>query len=319
MNVICPNCSTEFSIPDNVYVPGRKARCSVCQHVFPLPDAPGFGAPAAPVAETGPVPPDEDELDSFLDREQGDGPAQAALEEETEDDSFARQQADFDADMNALLGKASEAQSDFVEVGRAERKETTEKPKKGKKKLVFLLLFLILLGGAGYFAYTTFFAGGKTKSVEPGPDVQVSDIAPDTVAKVSKLDLKSSGVKYEYIRNDKLGPILVMQGRVVNHFDGPKDYITVEARLLNSKGEVLKAQKQVCGVMLTPLQLSALGQRELIKALNNRIEIMANNVNVLPGQDVPFMVVFVYPPSSAVEIEVSVVDAADPPSAGTAP
>ena len=278
---------------------------------------PAWAPRRPPRPRPGPVPPDEEELDSFLD--EGLGSAQAAVEEESEDDPFAKQQADFDADMNALLGKSAAAQSDFVEVGRVDKKEAVEKPKKGKKKLIFLLLFLVLLGGAGYFAYTTFFTGSTTKSVQPGEDVQVSDIPQDTVAKVSKLDLKSAGVKYEYIRNDKLGPILVMQGRVVNHFDSPKDYITIEARLLNSKGEVLKAQKQVCGVLLTPLQLSALGQRELIKALNNRIEIMANNVNVLPGQDVPFMVVFVYPPSSAVEIEVSVVDAEDPPAAGTAP
>jgi hypothetical protein len=268
------------------------------------------------------VPPDEGEPDSNAGADPGGEPdsfIQAGVEEEFEEEVFAKPQSNFESDMNAMLGKASDSRRDFGEAGRAEKKKATaEKPAKGKKKFIFILLFLIVLGGAGYFAYTTFFSG-TVKPVEPGPGVEVFEVAPDTVAKVSKLDLKSGGVKYEYIRNDKLGPILVLQGRVVNHFETPKDYITIEARLLNSKGEMLKAQKQVCGVTLTPLQLSALGQRELIKALNNRIEIMANNVNVLPGQDVPFMVVFVYPPSSAVEIEVSVVDAADPPASGGAP
>jgi hypothetical protein len=65
------------------------------------------------------------------------------------------------------------------------------------------------------------------------------------------------------------------------------------------------------------LQLSELGQKELDKALGDRIQIMSNNINVMPGVDVPFMVVFVFPPTDAVELEVSVIDASDPPAAGS--
>lgn len=38
MIVTCPNCSTKFNLPDANAIPGAKLRCSVCKHVFPLPE-----------------------------------------------------------------------------------------------------------------------------------------------------------------------------------------------------------------------------------------------------------------------------------------
>lgn len=38
MIVTCPNCSTKFNLPDANATPGAKLRCSVCKHVFPLPE-----------------------------------------------------------------------------------------------------------------------------------------------------------------------------------------------------------------------------------------------------------------------------------------
>lgn len=39
MIVTCPQCDTFFSMPDELYKPGRKARCSQCANVFRLPEA----------------------------------------------------------------------------------------------------------------------------------------------------------------------------------------------------------------------------------------------------------------------------------------
>lgn len=38
MNVVCPSCETTFSFPDDIYQVGKKVRCSICKHVFPLPE-----------------------------------------------------------------------------------------------------------------------------------------------------------------------------------------------------------------------------------------------------------------------------------------
>ncbi|UZP68474.1 zinc-ribbon domain-containing protein [Desulfovibrio mangrovi] len=45
MHVTCPNCSTKYNLPDSMFKPGAKARCTVCKHMFPL-----AGEKAAPRA-----------------------------------------------------------------------------------------------------------------------------------------------------------------------------------------------------------------------------------------------------------------------------
>ncbi len=48
MLISCPKCETTFSLPDGLFRPGRKARCSNCGYIFPmaLPEAQPAAAPA---------------------------------------------------------------------------------------------------------------------------------------------------------------------------------------------------------------------------------------------------------------------------------
>ena len=55
------------------------------------------------------------------------------------------------------------------------------------------------------------------------------------------------------------------------------------------------------------------GEQDIEQALANKIDIMATNTNVLPGGEVPFMVVFYSPPDNAAEFGVKVIDARIPP------
>jgi translation elongation factor EF-G len=59
-------------------------------------------------------------------------------------------------------------------------------------------------------------------------------------------------------------------------------------------------------------QLQVLGEQDIEQALANKIDIMATNTNVLPGGEVPFMVVFYSPPDNAAEFGVKVIDAKVP-------
>ncbi len=59
MIIACPKCDTSFSLPDELFRPGRKARCSHCGNVFPMaePDPePGLGisAPVSPPSAPAP-------------------------------------------------------------------------------------------------------------------------------------------------------------------------------------------------------------------------------------------------------------------------
>ncbi|MDR2892834.1 MAG: zinc-ribbon domain-containing protein [Deltaproteobacteria bacterium] len=432
MITTCPNCHTEFNIPDAAYRPGRKARCAVCSHVFVLPETPGVTAPSAqpvqieqpvqpeqaiqppqtgvaePAAQTrqqpglaaAPEQPEEDDLtpmgaafDDLLrhdpepdQAEESDEPEQPepaqpgnqaaaqSAKPEQPDNLDVEAAVDFganyaaaaeasavgwtaaeaetdgeatpdpagpknfsDSELDAVLNatafksafKAAEAalKSDDSKNGdrneaRRERGgrraaaeasvEPAAEPAGRGKKTFLLLAVLICLAGVGFGGYYIFQSFSSSGTSGDGNTEAIS-MDPAALEKVRHLDVQSNGIKYDYISNERLGKILVLEGKVTNNYSTPKDNIVVEARLLNSKGVVLKSQRQICGVLLTPLQLTALGQQELLKALNNRIEIMANNINVVPGASVPYMVVFIYPPDDTVEFEVSAVDASDPP------
>ncbi|MDR3175046.1 MAG: zinc-ribbon domain-containing protein [Desulfovibrio sp.] len=56
MIIVCPRCETTFSLPDELYKPGRKSRCSHCAYVFPMPRLPFPGEGGQ--EELPPLPPE---------------------------------------------------------------------------------------------------------------------------------------------------------------------------------------------------------------------------------------------------------------------
>ncbi len=38
MIITCPNCKTQFNLPETQIISNSKLRCSICKHVFPLPE-----------------------------------------------------------------------------------------------------------------------------------------------------------------------------------------------------------------------------------------------------------------------------------------
>ena len=120
------------------------------------------------------------------------------------------------------------------------------------------------------------------------------------------------GVRQYNISNEKLGNISVVEGKVVNGFNQPRELIRIEASLYDSAGNALVSKQQLAGTSLSLFQLQVLGEQDIEQALANKIDIMATNTNVLPGGEVPFMVVFYSPPDNAAEFGVKVIDARIP-------
>lgn len=316
MIVTCPNCETQFNLADELYVPGRKARCSVCSFVFILPALAAPGIPAAAPAgasdaehvsldkmDTSGSP----DLESILAAEESEYEAEKAV-----DQPLPRELGDiedYDARLKAM--------------------QKTKNKQGGCLKRLFLLLALfICLGGLGAGVYVIYFQGQiklpfalpfELPFEIPGVvtktgDGEQSDPVAGRIANIDKVkDLLLIDVQHRYVQNVKLGPLVVITGKVRNNFSTPKEMIRVEASLLDKKGKALATQHQYCGVVVPDLQLQVLGQKELAQALDNRFDILANNINVQPGVEIPFMVVFVYPPSNMAEYTVVVSDVSDPP------
>lgn len=254
MIVICPNCETTFSMPDELYRPGRKARCSQCSFVFPLPPR------EEPAASPEPLP-------------------------------------------------------------RPEPKPVSAHPK--KNRLILAAILVICLAGIGYGSFMLYraftssgpgpeMAAGKSDTTQPAGAARGEgdeQARKDYEERVRNIALENV---YQFVlQNDKIGPIVVVQGEAVNRFSTPKEFIVLEARLFDAQKNVLAAKQQMGGVSLTVFQLQMLTEKEIQDALDNRIIILTYNANVPPDGRVPFFVVFpkVFPNMHS--FEVRVVDARD--------
>jgi predicted Zn finger-like uncharacterized protein len=242
MIISCPQCETSFSLPDEQYRPGRKARCSRCSFVFRLPG--------------------------------GLDPADADARPPEESPPKAPPDLRLPADRPAL---------------------------KRKKFPVLLLVILLCFAGIAYGGYTLygfFFARGTPiSSAGPEGDDRAGLSAEarrlleeEEEERVRSLDLDA--VTQFVVENDNLGRLVVIQGEVSNNFSTPKEFIQVEALLYDEQEKILAHARQLCGVTLTLFQLKVLNQKELEEALNNRVSILTNNVDVQPGSRIPFIVVF---------------------------
>lgn len=324
MTVTCPNCETQFNIDDKVYSPGRKARCSVCGFMFILPAMPTDAPPKAPSAPSPSAaraakPVALDEMDT--------GGSQT-----TELDALLAEQERQEAETAARMAESLPNEledNEYTEVPGSDPGFDDEEPakkapakKKGGclKRLILLLALLLCLGGLGAGVYIIYFQGNvelpfKLPFSLPGASSPAEDPVGERIADIDKVkDLLLIDVSHKYIQNVKLGPLVVISGKVKNNFPVPKEMIRVEASLLDKKGKVLATQQQFAGIVVPDLQLQVLGQKELAAALDNRFDMLANNINIQPGVEVQFMVVFVYPPSNMAEYTVIVADVADPPN-----
>ncbi|MCC8194613.1 MAG: DUF3426 domain-containing protein, partial [Deltaproteobacteria bacterium] len=118
--------------------------------------------------------------------------------------------------------------------------------------------------------------------------------------------------QYTVTENENTGPMVVVEGAVVNNFDAPKDLVLLEVTLFDNKGNALVLREQYCGVVLSLLQLRTLSKPAIESALTSQYMILTNNTDIPPGGRVPFTTVFFDLPNSAYEFEVKIVDAQDP-------
>ena len=178
------------------------------------------------------------------------------------------------------------------------------KPARSKKVLFLALLALVILGG-GAGGGRWWYSKGKTESI---PAVASSAIP--LAQKVEKLSMRN--VRQYYVTNEKIGPISVIEGKVINGFPTPKELIEMEAALYGQDKSPLISKKQFAGTLLSLFQLQVLGEKELEAFINNKLEVLANNTNIPPGGEVPFMVLFYNPPPTVTEFGVKIVDVRDP-------
>lgn len=175
--------------------------------------------------------------------------------------------------------------------------DAVEQPRPRRRWLFWLMLLLLLASvGAAVYWYCW--------HERPLMSTQSTAPASENIALLTMKD-----VRQYYVNNNKMGKILVIEGRVVNEFPQPVSMITVEAVLYGQDQKVLRSSRQIAGNQLTPLQLTVLDKETMASRLADPDQEQGANVTLLPGASAPFMVVFDTLPSDVSEFFVTIVDA----------
>ena len=133
----------------------------------------------------------------------------------------------------------------------------------------------------------------------PPPPVQAAAPAPPTAAggtdplgiEFITFTLKDN-LKHFYRRNAKEGELLIITGRVRNSYPGPRSFIRLRGLLLDQNGNTLADRFVYAGNLISEEDLVSLPKEEIVARLNIKGGRNGQNMNIAPGQEVPFMVVF---------------------------
>jgi len=210
----------------------------------------------------------------------------------------------------------------------AKKAKPVIKKRKRISKPVFALLVLLLIGGGGYGTYVALdFMNIKVPYIS---DIDFKNIK---IPYVSDIDFKSIGrkipyignyiepevpdpagnlkidifaIKSKFLKNSKIGDLFVITGKVKNDYPEARNFIRVTSKLY-TKGKILaKTETFFCGNILSNNELSKLDLAAMKKRLLNRVGDKKSNMNVKPGKELPFMVVFANLPKNIDEFSIQV-------------
>ena len=207
----------------------------------------------------------------------------------------------------AVEASAAEGMEQEFEVGESEEAEQIEEevveeepligkaapvPKKRVSKPLVVLLILVLLAGGAYGTYVLLdYMNIEIPFLKQIPFIsdyfkpKVSD--PTGSLKIDTLDVNS-----KFLLNVKEGKLFVITGRVKNGYSDVRRFIKINGKLYK-KGKVLyQTETAFCGNVLSDIELSNMDFEAIKKRLLNRAGENNSNMQIKPGGELPFMVVF---------------------------
>ncbi len=99
-------------------------------------------------------------------------------------------------------------------------------------------------------------------------------------------------VKGYYVEGGNLSRSFVIQGEAANHWKESRSFIKVRGTLLDSGGNKVREQETYCGNILSEKDIKEMSPAAIEKSLGSQFGVSFSNVNILPGNSVPFMIIF---------------------------
>ena len=257
----------------------------------------------------------EKELELELDMEEA--PADTPLPEDSSQvEVYELDEADDALDEpEAVKAAATEEMEPEFEVGESEEedqledevvdgeplveKTTPAKERRISKPLVVLLILALLAGGS-YGTYVLLdFMNIEIPFISDYIKPKVSD--PAGSLKIDTLDVNS-----KFMLNVKEGKLFVITGRVKNGYSDVRHFISINGRLY-SKGKILAQTETIfCGNVLSDIELSNIELEAIKKRLSNRFGDNKSNMEIKPGGELPFMMIFSNLPDDLEEFSIEV-------------
>lgn len=271
MVIECPKCHTTYRFTEEQENSGAKVRCAVCEYVF----EPGSNTVGDEVQEA---------------------PEGTPVKTDVEKDRAFEEKFSTEKDTKSSLDIGA------TEIPPAKSNKTTV--------LLLTLILLVLVAGFGtYFLAPQFFPSSLFPFIESSETQKQEESAAVMQERIKSISLED--VRQYYVDNEKTGRIFVVEGRALNNGESAVELIKVEASLFDVQNTSLETNSFLCGNTLSLFQLQMLGKEDIISALDDKAGIGSNNVNVRPGQQVPFMAVFFSPSDAVSEFAVRVISVQD--------
>ena len=181
----------------------------------------------------------------------------------------------------------------------AKEKELITAEKKRISTPVLILLIIVLLAGGAYGTYVVLdsmnikipFISGflKPRIQEPGN------------LKITALDVNG-----KFVDNTKIGNLFVITGKIKNKYPKARSFIKVTGRLYTKEKTLAKSATVYCGNTISDPELTSLDINEINKMLSNKLGTNKTNVNIKPGKQLPFMIIFTNIPDNIEEYTIEV-------------
>lgn len=198
-------------------------------------------------------------------------------------------------------------QQQFEEKAFQPKAEASSAPVTQKRKTskgAVFLLFIILIGGGGYGGLGWFYQ--TYDPMELYTRVQEQFVGKPQVDPNSQLAI--GNLSSYFVDNKTSGTLFVIEGIITNSYSLPRSAISVKGTVYDEQGKALREQIVFCGNQIERDKLATLSFNKIEESMNNQFGELLSNLNLKPGQKVPFTIVFKNLPQKVAEYSVIVAD-----------
>lgn len=186
--------------------------------------------------------------------------------------------------------------------------DETPQPKAEKRKtskfMIFLLLIILIIAGAYGYLFVTLGTTDVMKMIQNIQQQIEQQLQQQPQAQSQQSEIRISTTQSYYVDNSIAGQLFVIKGIATNNYTTTQSELCVKGTLYQKKGAPLLHQTAYCGNIINDEELKSAPMDSLNNQMSNPFGAALSNVNVAPGQSLPFMIVFTDLPAELNEFSV---------------